>query len=123
ARCVSEVRDGSLGAPTRAVLRALEHAAEWLRGATRASEAAVQAGARRFAMTLGRAVETALLSAHAQWALDRGDPRPAAAARRLAAKGLDLVADVDAGDSRLLLHERAPASPGDADAEPVAPPA
>ncbi|HEX6748211.1 MAG TPA: acyl-CoA dehydrogenase family protein [Longimicrobium sp.] len=108
ARCASEVRDPSLGAPTRAALRSLERAAEWLRAATRAGEPAVQAGARRFAMTLGRAVETALLAHHAQWSLDRGDLRPAAAARRLAANGLDLIAAVDADDSRLLLDARVP---------------
>jgi acyl-CoA dehydrogenase len=108
ARCAAEVRDASLGAPTRAALRAVEHASEWLRHATRAGEPAVQASARRFAMTLGRALEAALLSAHAQWALDRGDARPAAAARRLAANGIDLIASVDADDSRLLVHESAP---------------
>ncbi|HSU15114.1 acyl-CoA dehydrogenase family protein [Longimicrobium sp.] len=116
ARCAAEVRDASLGAPTRAALRATEHAAEWMRHATRAGEPAVQAGARRFAMTLGRALETALLAAHAQWALDRGDARPAAAARRLAANGIDLLAAVDADDSRLLVHERAPESASAAEA-------
>jgi alkylation response protein AidB-like acyl-CoA dehydrogenase len=107
ARCAATVRDPSLGAPTRAALRAIERAAEWLRHASRAGEPALHAGARRLAMTLGRALEAALLVSHAQWALDRGDPRPAAAARRLAANGIDLIATVDADDSGLLLREMA----------------
>jgi hypothetical protein len=110
ARCGSEVRDASLAAPVQAALRAVERAAAWLREARRAGEAQVQAGARRFALTLGRALEAVLLASHAQWALDRGDPRPAAAARRLAANGIDLVAaTVSAADARLLLSERADA--------------
>lgn len=105
ARCAAEVRDPSLGAPVRAALRAVERAAEWLRQAARSGEAEAHSGARRFAMTLGRALEVALLSAHAQWALDRGDPRPGAAARRLAANGVDLFAAVSRDDSRLLARE------------------
>lgn len=103
ARLAAEVRDPALAAPAQAAMRAVEHAAEWLRGAAGAGEPALQAGARRFALTLGRAMEVALLAAHAQWALDRGDPRPAAAARRLAANGIDLITTVDAEDSRRLL--------------------
>jgi alkylation response protein AidB-like acyl-CoA dehydrogenase len=118
ARCAAEVRDAGLGAPVRAALRAVEHAAEWLREATRAGEPALQAGARRFSLTLGRALEAVLLAAHAQWALDRGDARPAAAARRLAANGIDLITSVDAGDSRLLLDN--PKAPVAAD-HPAAP--
>jgi len=123
ARCTVEIRDPSLAAPARAAIRAVERAAGWLREAGRTGEDRVQAGARRFAMTLGRALETALLAHHAQWALDRRDGRPAAAARRLAANGIDLIApDVLADDARLLLAERAAAqeaaaAPSVADAE------
>jgi acyl-CoA dehydrogenase len=110
ARCAAEVRDPALGAPVRAALRAVEHAAEWLRHASRAGEPALQGGARRFSLTLGRALEAALLANHAQWALDRGDARPAAAARRLATNGIDLVATTDADDSRLLLTDHPPSA-------------
>jgi hypothetical protein len=75
----------------------------------------VEAGARRLALTLGRALEVALLCAHAQWSLDAEcDARAAAAARRLAAHGVDLLsaAAFDAGDAALLAAE---------DAAPVAP--
>ena len=56
----------------------------------------VEAGARRFALTLGRALELALLSDHAAWAAPRGDARPAAAARRFA-RGADVI-DEEARD-------------------------
>ena len=53
----------------------------------------LEAGARRFALTLGRTLELALLVAHAQWCLDHGrGPRALAAARRFARNGVDLIA-------------------------------
>ncbi|HEU0015754.1 MAG TPA: acyl-CoA dehydrogenase family protein [Longimicrobium sp.] len=101
ARCAAEVRDASLAAPVQAALRAVDHAARWLREASR-DRGALEAGARRFALTLGRALETALLAHHAQWALEHGDGRPAAAARRLAAHGVDLIAPTAPDDARAL---------------------
>ena len=104
ARCAAAVRDPSLARPVQAALRAVERAAQWLRDARREGGPALEAGARRFALTLGRALEAALLAHHAQWAIDNGgDPRPGAAARRLAAHGVDLIASgVDAEDARAL---------------------
>jgi hypothetical protein len=68
------------------------------------SPTAVEAGARRFALTLGRAYELALLVEHAQWCLDNGHgPRAMAAARRLMRNGVDQIADVELEDSRLLV--------------------
>ena len=65
--------------------------------------ASLEAGARRFALTLGRAFALALLSRQAQWSLDHErDERPLAAARRFAASGVNLLADMDAHDARLL---------------------
>jgi acyl-CoA dehydrogenase len=49
---------------------ALEQAKQWL--ASTQDKAALQAGARRFALTLGRSFELALLVEHAQWQLDQG---------------------------------------------------
>lgn len=67
----------------------LEHAAAWLAKALPAGAAALEAGAPRFATTVGRAVELALLARHAQWSLDHGqDRRALAVARRFAARGL-----------------------------------
>jgi hypothetical protein len=64
---------------------------------------ALEAGARRFAMTLGRSLELALLVGHAQWCLDHGHgPRTAAAARRFALNGVDQIGDAPLDDTRLL---------------------
>jgi acyl-CoA dehydrogenase len=57
----------------------------------RAGRAEVEAGARRFALTLGRAPEVALLASHAQWEMDRGEEDAARAARRLALNGIALI--------------------------------
>jgi hypothetical protein len=65
----------------------------------------VEAGARRFALTLGRAYELALLVEHAQWCLDHGyGPRAMAAARRLTRHGVDVLADMNLEESRLLVE-------------------
>jgi len=65
----------------------------------------LEAGARRFALTLGRSLELALLCAHAQWCVDAkhaAAPRLVAAARRFVLNGVDLVADASLDDTRLL---------------------
>jgi alkylation response protein AidB-like acyl-CoA dehydrogenase len=97
-RLLGGVRDAGLKEPAEAARRALSHAEAWLR-ASAARPAGREAGARRLALTLGRALEAALLCQHAQWCLDQGrGPRAAAAARRLARAGLDLVDEADGGD-------------------------
>ena len=79
-------------APAEAALRAADRASAWLAETAPKGTAEVEAGARRFAMTLGRAMSLALLTSHASWALENeGDPRPALAARRYAAAGVDLL--------------------------------
>jgi hypothetical protein len=64
----------------------------------------LEAGARRVALTLGRSLELSYLCAHAQWCLDheRGG-YAAAAARRFARNGVDLVDDIERDDTRALL--------------------
>jgi hypothetical protein len=70
-----------------------------------ANPMALEAGARRFALTLGRTMELGLLVEHAQWCLDHGHgPRTMAAARRFTRNGVDLISDIDdLDDSRLLV--------------------
>jgi acyl-CoA dehydrogenase len=100
-------RDPSLVDTARAATGAVRRAGEWLMGAL-ADPAEVEAGARRFALTLGRALELSLLVAHAQWCLDhdRG-PRAAAAARRFAAHGIDQLSPaIRRDDAALLARER-----------------
>ncbi len=97
------VRDPGLVRISAQVERAVEQAEAWLGQATGAG---LEAGARRFAMTLGRAVELALLTHHAQWSLEHEkDPRTRAAARRFAAHGVNVLAEVDAADSRRLARD------------------
>ena len=87
-------RHPRLSAPARAACNAIERAEAWWRSAPELGPAAVEAGARRFALTLGRSMATALLVAQAQWALDTdGDARSAEAARRFAARGVDFLAE------------------------------
>ena len=74
---------------------AVQHAGRWLQEAS-ANRAILEAGARRFAMTLGRATELSLLADHAQWCLDQGKgDRALAAARRFSRSRIDLVEDED----------------------------
>ncbi len=86
---------------------AFEHARGWLRDNVHDSES-LEGGARRFAMTLGRALALALLGRHAQWELDNGgDTRPRAAAERFSVSGIDLIIDVSAREADMLANDRA----------------
>jgi alkylation response protein AidB-like acyl-CoA dehydrogenase len=99
-----DLREPSLVKISAQVERAVELAEAWL-GSAKGDE--LEAGARRFAMTLGRAVELALLARHAQWSLEHEkDPLARAAARRFAAHGVSLLAEVDASDSRRLVGDQ-----------------
>jgi acyl-CoA dehydrogenase len=88
-RALRAAADPALRPVVEAARAALEHAARFL-GASGAP--AREAGARHAALTVGRAIEAALLAEHAQWCLEHGRGRRAlAAARRLARNGLDLL--------------------------------
>lgn len=101
AKC-ARATDAGLAAAAAAASAAVARAGAWMAGA-RGQPPVVEAGARAFAMTLGRALELALLCEHAQWCLDRGrGKRSAAAARRLARHGVDLIRDVELEDARIL---------------------
>jgi len=100
---VREVKEPGLHQAADVALRSAERAAAWLRTAHEQTPHHVEAGARRFALSLGRSLELAYLCGHAQWALScEQDPRPRAAALRLAAHGVNQLADIDTGDSALL---------------------
>src|SRR5687767_522517 len=95
-----EARDPELVRISAQVERAVEQAGEWMAGA---QGDAPEAGARRFAVTVGRAIQLALLARHAQWSLDaEKDGGARSAARRFAAHGISRLADVDAADSARL---------------------
>jgi hypothetical protein len=97
----------ALAKPAAAARVAVAHAKEWAARARDAGPAVLEAGARRFAMTLGRAAEQALLVEHASWALARdanAGAHFAAAARRFAQHGVDQICDeADELDTRALV--------------------
>ena len=101
---VAQAKTESLREAGAKAVRAVEHAKAWLESAFAVGPGAVEAGARRLALTLGRALELALLVDHAAWALENmGDGRPAASARFFARQGVDRIVDDDArADAREL---------------------
>ena len=106
------VRAAGLLEPARRARAAVDHAEQWWTAASARGAAASEAGARRFAFTIGRALALALLVEQAQWDLDLdGDGRTAEAARRFAQAGVDLLSD-EPGDlaatARLALDEPLP---------------
>lgn len=101
ASLAAAVRDPSLRPVADAALSAVHRAMDWMRGNAE-NRPRLEAGARRFALTLGRGMQAALLAAHAQWALENEDARPAAAARRLAANGIDQLRFSEVDDAPLL---------------------
>ena len=111
-RCAAAIRAPGLAGIVGQALAAADRAGEWLGAAAGAGRDETEAGARRFALTLGRALEAGLLARHAQWAADAGGGRAeAAAARRLAAGGLDLLAGGSPSDARVLAGDLPLAAP------------
>ena len=108
-RHLTTVHDGDLEMAVHSARRAVERAGEWLRDAQSRGRSALEAEARRFALTLGRALELALLVEQAQWSLDhQGDGRAAAASHRLAVHGVDRLGEHGSGDldaSRALAND------------------
>lgn len=98
--------DADLASVAEQAARAVDHAQAWLaRTLDAGGPTAVEAGARRLALTLGRALEAALLVREATRAKAENDhAKPAAAARRFARTGIDLLVDesMDA-DARALM--------------------
>jgi hypothetical protein len=105
-RCLQAARDSRLTEPVRITRSALAHAETWLAQTRKEEPPALEAAARRFAMTLGRTMELALLIRHAQWSQDHeADGRATAAARRFANSGIDLLVDHDLDDAQTLFAE------------------
>jgi hypothetical protein len=105
--CAHDVNDGRLARAAGAALDAVSHADVWLASSAREGQTKLEAGARRFALTLGRALALALLARHAQWSLDEEhDARASASARRFAQNGVDLIADADPEDAAALMEDR-----------------
>jgi alkylation response protein AidB-like acyl-CoA dehydrogenase len=98
------VREPALIALSAVAERVADQATQWL--IQNPERATLEAGARRFALTLGRVSELVLLLREAQWSLDHEKNRTAlAAARRFAAHGVARIMPVDAQESRLLARD------------------
>jgi hypothetical protein len=99
----SAVRDTRLLACVKSAQAALLHAQSWI---SQTSGTAQEAGARRFAMTLGRAFALLLLCRQAQWSLDHEkDQRSLFAAVRFTQNGVDMIAAEDVGASAALAND------------------
>jgi hypothetical protein len=102
---VQGVRHADLVRISARVEQTLEAARLWVTECG-SDHARLEAGARRFALTLGRTFALALLARHAQWVLDHErDERPLAAARRFANADTNLLASFDAHDAWMLASD------------------
>ncbi|HEV2835007.1 MAG TPA: acyl-CoA dehydrogenase family protein, partial [Pyrinomonadaceae bacterium] len=91
-RMLEPLRDPQLTNAVNKTLAAFDHAETWLRKAQETDQATLESGARRFALTLGRAMELALLVRHAHWSNDHEkDRRATLSAQRFAQAGVDLI--------------------------------
>lgn len=104
-RCREIASTPSLRRAAATALAWVEEAEAWRSWALERGPNTMLSGMRRYAMALGLALEVGLLAEHAEWALARGDDRPAAAVRRLAARSPDL-ARLRVGEARELAVER-----------------
>jgi alkylation response protein AidB-like acyl-CoA dehydrogenase len=102
ARKWTDVKDPALAEAGQRARHAMGAAAKWVDVASKQGTDEAEAGARRFALTLGRAAELALLVRHADVALAAGDRRPRAAALRFAQTPIDQTAWMDREDAALL---------------------
>jgi hypothetical protein len=99
---VFSLTDARLSSVGRLAVAAVERAALWMDSGQEGE--VLQAGARRLALSLSRALQLALLCEHAQWLLDEErDERGLAAALRYARQPVDLMHDVDPALDRVLL--------------------
>jgi len=100
--CVRGLAEPRLAAAGRQAVAAIERAALWLQ--TGQDPEVLRASARRLALSLGRALQLALLCEHAQWLLEHGgDRRGLAAALRYSRLPVDLMHETDAALDAVLL--------------------
>ncbi|WP_437596499.1 acyl-CoA dehydrogenase family protein [Sorangium sp. So ce590] len=96
ARLLTGVVEPKLAEAETAASRAVSHARAWIKEMAAKDRPGLEAGARRVAITLGRALQLALLVRHAAWAMDRERSRTAlAAAVQFERNGVDCIRDHD----------------------------
>jgi len=106
--CIEAYIQGSNGdeALARAGSQALDAATRalaWLAEAQGGGRESVEAGARGFALTLGRATALACMVRQAVYSTPRGDAHPRAAAIRFARLGVNMLKSTDLEEARLLI--------------------
>ncbi len=100
-----ETREPSLAELGRSAAEIVHLAIHWLQE-VKDDRASLEAGARRFAQTLGRALALSLLVKQAQWSLDyEHDGRARAAARRFGRAPINLMTDIDMSEDRALAND------------------
>ncbi len=104
-RCSDAVETPALEHAVKTATDAFENAMSWLREALDDSQDAVEAGARRFTLTVGHALELALLARHAQWALPKEGSRATAVVEHFAAQGIDYIAPRQHYEAYLLAND------------------
>ena len=101
---VQAVQDEHLHTAGRMAEAAVAHATDWLQHCP--GPTVREAGARRLALTLGRALALVRLVNHAQWALDtEQDIRPRAATCRFSRTPIDLIEGFDLDDAARLVDD------------------
>ena len=95
-QAVAGADDAALAKLGHAALAVLGEAQIWLQ-LNRGKSGQLEAGARRFALTVGRSLALALLVQQAQWSLARGSGAARAAALRFAAHGTNLLSPATDG--------------------------
>lgn len=104
ARATKDAEKVGLSEQARIASQAAKHAESWIGRVKELGPQAMEAGARRFAMTIGRALELALLVEHAAWSkMVENDERPTASARIFGRSRIDLVLDEDQSADAALL--------------------
>jgi alkylation response protein AidB-like acyl-CoA dehydrogenase len=105
-RCIRAATAPALAEAGQVAEKAMRQALYWLQESMNKGQATVEAGARRFALTLGRSLALALLVEHAQWSLNHeGDGRAQAAACRFAQTPIDLTHKMTAEGSYALAND------------------
>jgi len=105
-RCAEAVEAPGLVHAVETAQDAFRTATRWLDEALDESQDAMEAGARRFALTLGHALELALLARHAQWALSDEGGRATTVVEHFAARGVDHIAPRQHYEAYLLAQDR-----------------
>ena len=105
-RCLNHIEAPTLARAVKPAVSAFRDAARWLQHALNEDQETLEAGARRFALTLGSTLELLYTAHHAQWSLrEEQDGRSAAAAERLATNQISHVADLDPHDAYVLVWD------------------